>query len=86
MSSAPVDHDEDPMALESPGLGRYLLKGAVIGAIISFIAIAAGILALDVEWGSALGLGIFIAWWGGLGFGVMLAGVIWLSFHADTGH
>lgn len=86
MSSAPVDQDNDSIAPESPGLGMYLIKGAIIGAVISFIAIGAGILALDVEWGSALGLGVFIAWWGGIGFGVMLAGVVWLSFYADTGH
>lgn len=86
MASAPVDHNDDPIAPESPGLGMYLLKGSIIGALISFLVIGAGILALDVEWGSAVGIGLFIAWWGGIGFGVMLAGVVWLSFYADTGH
>lgn len=86
MTSAPAAQDDDLIAEESPGLGRYLFKGAVIGAIASFILIGAGILALDVEWGSAMGIGVFVAFWGGVGFGVMLAGVTWLSFHDESGH
>ena len=34
---------------------------------------------LDVEWASAIGLGLFIAFWGGIGFGAMIGGVV----HAD---
>jgi len=78
--------DQELVTAESPGLGRYLVKGGAIGAVLAFIGIAAGILALDVEWESAVGLGLFIAVWGGLGFGVMIAGVVWLSFHGDSAH
>jgi hypothetical protein len=41
--------------------------------------------AADVEWGSAIGLGLFVALWGGLGFGAMVGGVVWVTRHEEHG-
>lgn len=56
-----------------------MVVGALIGVVIAFIGTTVGMLAADVELGSALGLGVFIAFWGGLGFGCMVGGVVWVS-------
>ena len=64
---------------EQPGMGRAILVGSAIGVVISFVGVTAGMLAYGIEWGSAVGLGAFVAFWGGLGFGSMMGGVVWAS-------
>ena len=66
--------DRDP-----PSMGTAIFVGCAVGAITSMIAVVAAMRLLDVEWASAIGLGLFVAFWGGLGFGSMVGGVV----HAD---
>lgn len=60
-------------------MGRTILVSCAIGVAASMIAVVATMRLLDVEWASAIGLGLFVAFWGGLGFGAMVGGVV----HAD---
>ena len=53
--------------------------GPVLATVASPVGVVVTMRLLDVEWGSAIGLGLFIAFWGGLGFGAMVGGVV----HAD---
>lgn len=68
---------------EPVGLLRSVVTGAIIGVVIAFIGTTIGMLAADVETGSAIGLGLFVAFWGGLGFGSMVGGVVWVSKNED---
>ena len=68
---------------EPVGLLRSVVLGAIIGVVIAFIGTTIGMLAADVETGSAIGLGLFVAFWGGLGFGSMVGGVVWVSKHEE---
>lgn len=64
---------------EPVGLLRSVVVGALVGVVLSFVGTTVGMLLADVEFGSAVGLGLFIAFWGGLGFGTMVGGVVWVS-------
>lgn len=66
-----------PTWSDPPGLGRSLIVGSTVGVILSFVGVTIGMLAVDVELSSALGLGLFVAFWGGLGFGTMIGGVVY---------
>ncbi len=68
---------------ETPGMGRGILKGAVVGTLLAFVVTTVGMLAAGVDMGSALGLGLFIGFWGGLGFGCMVGGVLWATSHEE---
>ncbi len=74
---------------EPVGLLRSVVVGAIIGVVLSFVGTTVGMLLADIEPGSAVGLGLFIAFWGGLGFGTMVGGVVWVSNneeeHGDAG-
>ena len=69
--------DLAPSWSDPPGLGRALIAGSIVGVLLSFLGVTIGILALGIEWESALGLGVFVAFWGGLGFGTMVGGVVY---------
>lgn len=66
---------------EPVGLLRSIVVGALVGVVIAMVGVTLGMLAADVEWQSAVGLGLFVAFWGGLGFGTMVGGVVWVSNH-----
>ncbi len=66
---------------EPVGLLRSIVVGAIIGVVIAMVGVTVGMLAADIEWQSAVGLGVFVAFWGGLGFGTMVGGVVWVSKH-----
>lgn len=68
---------------DPPGMGQTMIRGAVIGVVISFIGVTIGILALGADSGSAIGIGLFAAFWGGLGFGSMVGGVVY-AFGAEN--
>lgn len=65
------------------GLGRSMALGGLLGVVVAFLGTTVGMLAADVELGSAVGLGIFMGFWGGLGFGTMVGGVTWVSRHEE---
>lgn len=72
---------------EPVGLLRSVVTGALVGVVLAFIGTTVGMLLADVELGSALGLGLFVAIWGGLGFGSMVGGVVWVSNNEEKfGH
>ena len=52
-----------------------------MGAVVFMVGLTAGMLALGLDWPTALGVALFEAFWGGLGFGVMVAGVTYISKH-----
>ncbi|MBX3315095.1 MAG: hypothetical protein KF906_12345 [Actinobacteria bacterium] len=63
----------------APSLGRAIVTGCAVGVVVSMVGMVVSMRLLDVEWASAIGLGLFIAFWGGIGFGAMIGGVV----HAD---
>lgn len=67
---------ESSQARDAPSMGTAIFVGCAVGAITSMIAVVATMRLLDVEWASAIGLGLFVAFWGGLGFGSMVGGVV----------
>lgn len=73
-----------PGWVEAPGLGHYIVVGALVGVTLSFAFVTGGALALHQKWQSAVGLAAFTSFWGGLGFGSMVAGVVYLT-HAEQG-
>lgn len=81
---ATVTSSRDPRWAEPPGLGRTVAVGSIIGVVVSFVGVTIGVLALGVEGGSAIGIGLFVAFWGGLGFGTMVGGVIY-AFSVEAG-
>lgn len=76
-ATQPGPEGELPTWSDPPGLGRSMIVGSTIGVILSFVGVTIGMLAVDVEMSSALGLGLFVAFWGGLGFGTMVGGVVY---------
>lgn len=60
-------------------MARTIAVGCLIGTVVSLVGVVTTMRLLDVEWASAIGLGLFVAFWGGLGFGSMIGGVV----HAD---
>ncbi|MCB0988496.1 MAG: hypothetical protein H6519_01445 [Microthrixaceae bacterium] len=68
---------------ETPGMGRAVAMGGLVGAVLAFIATTVGMIGAGAETGAAVGLGLFIAFWGGLGFGTMVGGVTWVSQHEE---
>jgi hypothetical protein len=70
--------------LTEPSFGR----GAVIGAAIGFVTVAAAVTAgcasSGVDLASSLGLGAFVGLWGGAAFGFMMGGTLPYARHADA--
>jgi hypothetical protein len=64
---------------DPPGMGKALTIGVVIGTAASFLGVGAAFLIGGQGWGTAIGMGAFVAMWGGLGFGFMVSGVIWAT-------
>jgi hypothetical protein len=62
-----------------PSMATAITVGCLVGTVVSLVGVVVTMRLLDVEWGSAIGLGFFVAFWGGLGFGSMVGGVV----HAD---
>ncbi|MCB1037987.1 MAG: hypothetical protein R2701_09500 [Acidimicrobiales bacterium] len=67
-------------------MGRSIVIGVAVAAVVSFLAVCATVLAEGESLGSAIGLGLFIAFWGGLGFGAMVGGVVFASRVEREGH
>ncbi len=74
-----ADPDTTSTSTSTVDARRVFTVSITIGVVLSFVVVAAGVLALGEGWGAALGLGAFVGFWGGLGFGAMVGGVTWAT-------
>jgi hypothetical protein len=74
------------MATEPPGVGRFVLVGCLIGAIVALAVVGGGLLAAGVDTAGAAGIAAVSAFWGGLGFGGMMGGVAHAAKREGTSH
>ena len=73
------EFQEADQGSEPPSMATAIAVGCLVGTVVALVGVVVTMRLLDVEWGSAIGLGFFVAFWGGLGFGAMVGGVV----HAD---
>lgn len=57
-------------------MSSTIIASCAVGIVVSMVGIVGFMRLLDVEWASAIALGLFIAFWGGIGFGAMIGGVV----------
>lgn len=76
---------QEPLATPEGVDARQIFATSIaLGTVLSFLGVAAGLLAMGEGWGAAVGLGAFVGFWGGLGFGAMVGGVIWATRSEHT--
>lgn len=71
---------------EYPNVARSGMIGALVGFVVSTIAVTVGGSLAGIEPGAAFGLGAFTGMWGGAGFGFMMGATIPLGLHMERSH